>query len=64
MFASLFVAGLCLVMLVSIQAMLRFDVAAEFGTVGGHVTRAACHVLMAVFVVAFAVETGRLLANA
>ncbi len=64
MVASLFVAGLCLVMLVSIQAMLRFDLSAEFGTVGGHVTRAVCYVLMAVFIVAFAVETGRLFVNA
>jgi hypothetical protein len=64
MVASLFVASLCLVMLLSIQAMLRSDLGAAFGTVGGHVTRAACYVLMAVFIVAFGVETGRLLVNA
>jgi hypothetical protein len=64
MVASLFVASVCLVMLVSIQTMLRFDLAAELGTVGGHVTRAACYLLLAVFTVTFAVQTGRLLVNA
>jgi len=64
MLASLYAAGVCFVMLFSIQAMLRFDVGAEFGTVGEYVSKAACYALTVVFLAGFVVETGRLLVAA
>lgn len=64
MIASLYAAGICLVMLFAVQALLRFDLCAEFGTIGGYVSRAACYALTPVFIAGFAVETGRLLAAA
>ena len=62
MVVSLYAAGICLVMLVSIQAMLRFDLCAEFGTVGEYVSKAACYALTFVFLSGLVVETGRLVA--
>jgi len=64
MLASLYAAGVCLVMLFSVQAMLQFDVGAEFGTVGEYVSKAACYALTVVFFAGFVVETGRLLVAA
>jgi hypothetical protein len=61
MLASLYAASVCLVMLFSVQAMLRFDLCAEFGTVGEYVSKAACYALTFVFLAGFVVETGRLL---
>jgi hypothetical protein len=62
MLASLYVAGVWLVMLVSVQAMLRFDACAEFGTVGEYVSKAVCYALTFVFFAGFVAETGRLMA--
>jgi len=64
MLASLYAASVCLVMLVSIYAILRFDLCAEFGTVGEYVSKAACYALTFVFLAGFLVETGRVLAVA
>jgi len=64
MLASLYAAGVCLVMLFSVQAMLRLDVGAEFGTVGEYVSKGACYALTVVFFAGFVVETGRLLVAA
>ena len=61
MIASLYAAGMCLVMLCAVQTLLRFDLCAEFGTVGEYVSKATCYALTAVFVAGFALETGRLL---
>jgi hypothetical protein len=62
MVASLCAASVCLVMLVSVQTVLRFDLCAELGTVGGYVGKAVCYALIPVFIAGFAVETARLLA--
>lgn len=62
MVASLYAASICLVMLVSVQTVLRFDLCAEFGTVGRYVSRAVCYALIPVFIAGFVVETLRLLA--
>jgi hypothetical protein len=64
MLASLYAASVCLVMLFSNQAILRFDLCTEFGTVGKYVSKAACYALTAVFLAGFVVETGRLLVAA
>ena len=64
MLASLYAAGICLGMLFSVQAVLRLDLCAEFGTVGEYVSKAACYALTFVFLAGFLVETGRLLAAA
>jgi hypothetical protein len=64
MLTSLFAAGTCLVMLLSVRAILRFDLCTEFGTVGEYVTKATCQALTVVFLVGFVVETGRLLVAA
>jgi len=61
MLASLYAASVCLVMLLSVQAMLRFDLCAEFGTVGEYVSKAACYALTFVFIAGLVIETGRLL---
>jgi hypothetical protein len=60
--SSLYAAVLCLVMLFSMQTMLRFDLCTEFGTVGRYVTKATCYTLSVVFLVGVVVETARLLA--
>lgn len=57
---TLYAAILCIVMLFSMQRMLRYDLCTEFGAVGRHVTKAACYALSAIFLVGFIVETGRL----
>jgi hypothetical protein len=62
MVASLYAASICLVMLMSVQTVLRFDLCAEFGTVGAHVSKAVCYALTPVFIAGFVVETARLLA--
>ncbi|HYU38488.1 MAG TPA: hypothetical protein VEM59_01455 [Acidimicrobiia bacterium] len=62
MVASLCAASVCLVMLVSVQTVLRFDLSAELGRVGRYVSKAVCYALTPVFIAGFAVETGRLLA--
>lgn len=49
-------------MLFSMQAMLKFDLRTEFGTVGRHLTRGACHAFSVIFLVGFIVETARLVA--
>jgi hypothetical protein len=49
-----------LFMLFSMQAMLRFDLCTEFGSLGRHIARATCYALIVVFLVSFVVETGRL----
>jgi hypothetical protein len=64
MLASLYAASVCLVMLFSNQAILRFDLCTEFGTVGKYVSKAACYALTVVFLAGFVVETGRLLVAA
>jgi hypothetical protein len=64
MVASLYAASICFVMLVSVQAILRFDLCTEFGTVGEYVSKAACYALTFVFLAGFVVETGRLLVAA
>jgi hypothetical protein len=62
MVASLYAASICLVMLMSVQTVLRFDLCSEFGTVGAYVGKAVCYGLTAVFIAGFLVETGRLFA--
>jgi hypothetical protein len=62
MLGSLYAAGLCLVMLFSVQAMLRLDLCTEFGTVGEYVSKAVCYALTFVFIAGFVVETGRVVA--
>ncbi len=62
MLASLYATSVYLLMLASIHATLRFDLSAEFGTVGKHVSKAVCYALTCVFLAGFVVETGRLLA--
>jgi hypothetical protein len=57
MLASLYSAGICLGMLFSIQAVLRLDLCAEFGTVGEYVSKAVCYALTFVFLAGFLVET-------
>jgi hypothetical protein len=64
MLASLYPATLCLVMLLSVRAILRFDLCTDFGTVGEYVGKATCHALTVVFLAGFVVETGRLLGAA
>jgi hypothetical protein len=64
MLASLYAASICLVMLLSVRAILRLDLCTEFGTVGEYVSKATCQVLTVVFLVGFVVESGRLLAAA
>jgi len=64
MLASLYAASVCLVMLVSIYAILRFDLCAEFGTVGKYVTKAVCYALTFVFLAGLVVETARLVVAA
>ena len=60
--STLYAASLCLVMLFSMQRMLRFDLCTEFGPVGRYVTKAMCYALSVVFLVGFLVETGRVVA--
>jgi hypothetical protein len=62
MVASLWAASVCLVMLVSVQTVLRFDLCAEFGTAGRYVSKVVCYALTPVFIAGFVVETLRLLA--
>ena len=59
--SSLYAAGLCLVMLFSMQAMARVDLRPELGTVGSNLTKAICYALSIVFLVGVIVGTGRLL---
>ena len=49
MLASLYAAGICLGMFFSIQAVLRLDLCAGFGTVGEYVSKAAYYALTFVF---------------
>jgi hypothetical protein len=62
--STLYAAGLCLVMLSSMQVMVRIDLHQELGTIGVYLTRTACCVLSVVFMVGVIVETGRLLVAA
>ncbi len=59
--STLYAAGICLVMLFSMQAMLRFDLCTEFGSVGRYLTKGTCYALSVVFLIGLVVETGRLL---
>ena len=59
--SSLYAAGLFLVMLFSMQAMVRIDLRPDLGTVGAYLTKATCYALSVVFLVGVVVETGRLL---
>jgi hypothetical protein len=58
--STIYAACVCLVMLFSMQAMLRFDLCTEFGTFGRHIARATCYALTVVFLLGVVVETGRL----
>ena len=58
--STLYAAIVCLAMLFSMQAMLRFDLSTEFGAVGRYIARAMCYALTVVFLVGAVVETGRL----
>jgi hypothetical protein len=58
--STIYAASVCLAMLFSMQAMLRFDLCTEFGTIGRHIARAMCHALTVVFLIGVVVETGRL----
>jgi hypothetical protein len=60
--STLYAATLCLVMLFSMQTMLRFDLCTELGPIGRYVTKTMCYALSVVFMVGFLVETGRLVA--
>ena len=59
--SSLYAAGLFVVMLFSMQAMVRVDLRPELGTVGSYLSKTACYALSVVFLVGVVVETGRLL---
>ncbi len=59
--SSLYAASLCLVMLFSMQAMVRVDLRPELGTLGSYLTKTTCYALSVVFLVGVVVETGRLL---
>jgi hypothetical protein len=59
MLASLYVAGVCLVMFLAVQAVLVFDVPSEFGRLGRRVGMAACYVLSFTFLVGFVAEIAR-----
>jgi hypothetical protein len=58
--SSLYAAGLFLVMLFSMQAMVRIDLRADLGTVGAYLTKTLCYALSVVFLVGVVVEAGRL----
>jgi hypothetical protein len=60
--STVYAASLCLVMLFSMQTVLRFDLCTEFGTVGRYLTKAMCYALSVIFLVGFIVETGRVVA--
>ena len=57
--SSLYAAGLFLVMLFSMQAIVRIDLRPELGNVGSY--QEHCYALSVVFLVGIVVETGRLL---
>jgi hypothetical protein len=60
--SSLYAAGLFLVMLFSMQAMVRIDLRPDLGTVGAYLTKTLCYALSVVFLVGVVVEAGRLVA--
>jgi hypothetical protein len=59
--SSLYAASLCLLMLFSMQAMVRIDLRPELGTVGSYLAKTLCYALSIVFLVGVVVEAGRLL---
>jgi hypothetical protein len=59
MVESLYIAGVCLTMLLAVQAMLVFDVPSQFGPVGRRLVLATCYVLSFTFLVSFIAEIAR-----
>jgi hypothetical protein len=61
MLASVYIAGICLAMFVSLQTLLRFGPWSELEPVVKHLTEATCYGLSIVFLAPFVIEAARVL---
>jgi hypothetical protein len=61
MLASVYLAGICLAMFVSLQTLLRFGPWSELNPVVKHLTKASCYGLSIVFLASFIIEATRVL---
>ena len=60
--STIYAAFVSLFMLFSMQALLKFDLRTEFGTLSLHLIRGACQAFSVIFLVGLIVETARLVA--